>query len=209
MSRGVAGPQGCIQPIRCTVRFTKAWQTPLGLHRLKNFSRHSPTRRYSLFPCNFPGCTRGFPHKGDFLRHQREVHRIAEGSKRAALWYCPFSACRRNKEGFPRRWNFREHLRRVHADRFLSENSQDPASLSSPQVVQLSIEQSQHMSSSLEDSFASQQSANSYTSIHASISQLQSKKAELVDYFRTETMKLDSGIRTLENALQIITDGVR
>jgi hypothetical protein len=64
------------------------------------------------------------------------------------------------------------------------------------------------MSSSLEDSLASQQSTNSYTSIHASILQLQSKKAELVDYFRTETMKLDSGIRTLENALQIITDGV-
>jgi hypothetical protein len=76
-------------------------------------------------------------------------------------------------------------------------------------VAQLSIEQSQHISSSLEDSFTSQQSANNYTSIHASISQLQSKKAELVDYFRTETMKLDSGIQTLENALQIITDGVR
>jgi hypothetical protein len=76
-------------------------------------------------------------------------------------------------------------------------------------VVQLSIEQSQPMSSSLEDGFASQQSASSYTSIHASILQLQSKKAELVDYFRTETMKLDGGIQTLENALQIITDGVR
>jgi hypothetical protein len=65
------------------------------------------------------------------------------------------------------------------------------------------------MSSSLEDSSASQQSANSYTSIHTSILQLQSKKAELFDYFRTEMMQLDSGIRTLENALQIIADGVR
>jgi hypothetical protein len=180
----------------------------LGLHRLKNFNRHSPTRRHSPFPCDFPGCERGFPHRGDFLRHQREVHRIAEGSKHASIWYCPFSACKRNKEGFPRRWNCREHLRRVHADRFLNETSLDPVSLPSPQVVQLSTGQSHHMSSSLEDSLASQQSTNSYTSIHASILQLQSKKAELVDYFRTETMKLDSGIRTLENALQIITDGV-
>lgn len=54
----------------------------------------------------------------------------------------------------------------------------------------------------------SQQNINSYTSIHASIAQLKSKKAELDDYFRTEAIKLDSKIRTLESALQVIIGDV-
>jgi hypothetical protein len=171
------------------------------------FTRHSSTERHIPFRCSVAGCTRGFPNKGGFLRHLREVHRITEGSKHPAMWYCPVTACSRNKNSFPRQWNCRQHLKRAHHD-IADAHFANPASLPLSQAVQSSIEQPQRTPSSPTDSCDSQQSINGYASIQSSLLQLKSKKAEFEHYVRGETIKLDSKIRTLEDALQVIIEGV-
>lgn len=67
------------------------------------------------YKCTAPGCEKlqGFTYSGGLLRHQREVHKMHGGTKKAL--YCPEPNCKRNSgAGFTRKENLSEHIRRVH-----------------------------------------------------------------------------------------------
>ena len=67
------------------------------------------------YVCREPGCEkiRGFTYSGGLLRHEREVHRQHGGPK--APRFCPHKDCKRSTgQGFSRKENLNEHLRRVH-----------------------------------------------------------------------------------------------
>ena len=80
------------------------------MFRRKHMDKH--TRPYI---CREPGCEkiRGFTYSGGLLRHEREVHRQHGGPK--APRFCPYPNCKRSTgQGFSRKENLMEHLRRVH-----------------------------------------------------------------------------------------------
>ena len=67
------------------------------------------------YKCTAPGCEKllGFTYSGGLLRHEREVHKMHGGTK--APLYCPYTGCKRSAgDGFTRRENLSEHIRRVH-----------------------------------------------------------------------------------------------
>lgn len=67
------------------------------------------------YVCREPGCEkiRGFTYSGGLLRHEREVHRQHGGPR--APRFCPHQDCKRSTgQGFSRKENLNEHLRRVH-----------------------------------------------------------------------------------------------
>lgn len=67
------------------------------------------------YKCQEPGCEKlqGFTYSGGLLRHQREVHKMHGGTKKAL--YCPNVTCKRHTgSGFTRKENLSEHMRRVH-----------------------------------------------------------------------------------------------
>ena len=67
------------------------------------------------YKCTAPGCEKllGFTYSGGLLRHEREVHKMHGGTK--APLYCPYTGCKRSSgDGFTRRENLSEHIRRVH-----------------------------------------------------------------------------------------------
>ncbi|MCJ1374375.1 hypothetical protein MMC20_005607 [Loxospora ochrophaea] len=67
------------------------------------------------YVCQEPGCDKiqGFTYSGGLLRHQREVHKQHGGPK--TRYMCPFQDCKRSSgQGFSRKENLNEHLRRVH-----------------------------------------------------------------------------------------------
>ena len=71
------------------------------------------TRPYT---CEEEGCeSRGFTYSGGLHRHQREVHNQHGGPKARCM--CPYQDCKRSTgQGFSRRENLQEHIRRVHRD---------------------------------------------------------------------------------------------
>ncbi|KAK4945969.1 hypothetical protein LTR66_014335, partial [Elasticomyces elasticus] len=69
------------------------------------------------YKCNEPTCEQnpGFTYSGGLLRHMREVHKKGVGPSRRPL-FCPHANCIRSTgEGFTRRENLEEHLRRRHS----------------------------------------------------------------------------------------------
>ena len=67
------------------------------------------------YKCTAPGCEKllGFTYSGGLLRHEREVHKMHGGTK--APLFCPYAGCKRSSgDGFTRRENLSEHIRRVH-----------------------------------------------------------------------------------------------
>ncbi|KAF7713159.1 Zinc finger C2H2 type domain-containing protein [Penicillium ucsense] len=67
------------------------------------------------YKCFEPGCDKiqGFTYSGGLLRHQREVHKKNNDSKKPLM--CPYADCNRSTgNGFTRQENLREHLRRRH-----------------------------------------------------------------------------------------------
>lgn len=82
------------------------------------------------YKCNEPTCEQnpGFTYSGGLLRHMREVHKKGVGPTRRPL-YCPHANCIRSTgEGFTRRENLEEHLRRRHS--YTGHYSPPPQSLS-------------------------------------------------------------------------------
>lgn len=83
------------------------------------------------YKCNEPTCEQnpGFTYSGGLLRHMREVHKKGVGPTRKPL-YCPHANCIRSTgEGFTRRENLEEHLRRRHS--YTGHYSPPPQSISS------------------------------------------------------------------------------
>ncbi|KAF2809165.1 uncharacterized protein BDZ99DRAFT_521611 [Mytilinidion resinicola] len=67
------------------------------------------------YKCSVAGCEKlqGFTYSGGLLRHEREVHKMHGGTKKAL--FCPFPDCKRSSgQGFTRKENLAEHKRRVH-----------------------------------------------------------------------------------------------
>ncbi|KAK7562149.1 hypothetical protein IWX49DRAFT_76789 [Phyllosticta citricarpa] len=67
------------------------------------------------YVCRHKGCEKlqGFTYSGGLLRHEREVHKMHGGTKKAL--FCPHQDCKRSMgTGFTRKENLAEHIRRVH-----------------------------------------------------------------------------------------------
>jgi len=78
------------------------------------------------YKCSEPGCDKvqGFTYSGGLLRHQREVHKLNVPNKKA--FFCPYPNCNRYSgtgNGFTRKENLNEHIRRRH----IGESSGDAA----------------------------------------------------------------------------------
>ncbi|CEJ61906.1 hypothetical protein PMG11_10423 [Penicillium brasilianum] len=70
------------------------------------------------YKCYEPDCEKiqGFTYSGGLLRHQREVHKKNNETKKPMM--CPYVDCNRSTgKGFTRQENLREHLRRRHMHR--------------------------------------------------------------------------------------------
>ncbi|KAK5944568.1 hypothetical protein PMZ80_003850 [Knufia obscura] len=82
------------------------------------------------YKCSEPTCEQnpGFTYSGGLLRHMREVHKKGVGPARRPL-FCPHANCIRSTgEGFTRRENLEEHLRRRHS--YTGHYSPPPQSIS-------------------------------------------------------------------------------
>ncbi|KAF8852450.1 hypothetical protein BDZ45DRAFT_599950 [Acephala macrosclerotiorum] len=69
------------------------------------------------YTCKFPMCkTLRFSSTAALLRHDREAHAMLEYGNKPFL--CTYDGCERGVpgNGFPRHWNLRDHLKRVHND---------------------------------------------------------------------------------------------
>ncbi|KAK5018089.1 hypothetical protein LTR39_001181 [Cryomyces antarcticus] len=67
------------------------------------------------YKCTEQGCEKlqGFTYSGGLLRHEREVHKMHGGAKEPLM--CPYLDCKRSSgQGFTRKENLNEHIRRVH-----------------------------------------------------------------------------------------------
>ncbi|KAF2805584.1 uncharacterized protein BDZ99DRAFT_450218 [Mytilinidion resinicola] len=67
------------------------------------------------YKCTIAGCEKlqGYTYSGGLLRHEREVHKMYGGVKKSL--FCPFPDCKRSSgQGFTRKENLAEHIRRVH-----------------------------------------------------------------------------------------------
>lgn len=79
------------------------------------------------YKCNVKGCEKlqGFTYAGGLLRHEREVHKMHDGTKRTL--FCPFPDCKRNSgSGFSRKDNLAEHIRRIHPRTSMSADTHAP-----------------------------------------------------------------------------------
>ena len=90
------------------------------------------------YKCTEAGCEKlqGFTYSGGLLRHQREVHK-KNGTAKATL-FCPDVNCNRHTgQGFTRRENLNEHIRRRHVNQAGLVDQQSPtvATVSKAQTV--------------------------------------------------------------------------
>ena len=79
------------------------------------------------YKCTEAGCEKlqGFTYSGGLLRHQREVHK--KNSTAKATLFCPDVNCNRHTgQGFTRRENLNEHIRRRHVNQSGLEGQQSP-----------------------------------------------------------------------------------
>ncbi|GAB7340350.1 hypothetical protein MBLNU457_6796t2 [Dothideomycetes sp. NU457] len=70
------------------------------------------------FRCRHTSCTdTSFSSTACLLRHEREAHGLHGHGTKPNL--CPYPDCDRSRpeRGFPRAYNFRDHMKRVHKDR--------------------------------------------------------------------------------------------
>ncbi|KAL1638658.1 hypothetical protein SLS58_008689 [Diplodia intermedia] len=82
------------------------------------------------YVCRHKGCEKlqGFTYSGGLLRHEREVHKMHGGTKKAL--FCPHQDCKRSMgQGFTRKENLAEHIRRVHRRASNSEAASSPTAL--------------------------------------------------------------------------------
>ena len=107
---------------------------PAGPHKCLAFwrtgsTRHLLTARSKFvdshlkpFRCKHDSCENAkFSSTACLLRHEREAHGMhGHGDK---PYFCTYESCERSVSGngFPRQWNLRDHLRRVHNDTGLLE----------------------------------------------------------------------------------------
>jgi hypothetical protein len=78
----------------------------------KSVDSHLKPYRCKILQCK----TLQFASTGCLLRHEREAHAMhGHGEK---LFLCTYKDCDRGipGNGFPRHWNLRDHMRRVHND---------------------------------------------------------------------------------------------
>lgn len=62
------------------------------------------------YKCHVSGCkVKDFSNAGDLRRHCREVHT-------SPAFTCPIAACKRYREGFGRKDNLLQHLKRTHGE---------------------------------------------------------------------------------------------
>ena len=84
------------------------------------------------YQCNRDNCVSvRFSSTACLLRHEREAHALhGHGDK---PYLCEFQDCERaqSSKGFPRQWNLRDHMKRVH-NYVVSDKSQQRVGLPSP-----------------------------------------------------------------------------
>ena len=100
------------------------WTCPKHTNPLprKHTDKHTRPHR-----CKHPDCDKiqGFTYSGGLLRHQREVHNHHGGPK--VMRMCPFQDCKRSVgNGFSRKENLNEHIRRVHRNAAKPEEATSP-----------------------------------------------------------------------------------
>jgi hypothetical protein len=86
------------------------------------------------FVCTHSGCNSPqFSSNACLFRHQREAHGLHGHGENPHL--CHFPGCERAQErnGFPRKWNLKDHMKRVHG---WEESDDSPSSGSPPAVSQ-------------------------------------------------------------------------
>lgn len=79
------------------------------------------------YRCKVEGCQNArFSSTACLLRHEREAHAMHGHGEKPYL--CTYEGCERSQpgHGFPRQWNLRDHMRRVHNDNGTSAQAASP-----------------------------------------------------------------------------------
>lgn len=79
------------------------------------------------YRCKVEGCQNArFSSTACLLRHEREAHAMHGHGEKPYL--CTYEGCERSQpgHGFPRQWNLRDHMRRVHNDNGTSTQAASP-----------------------------------------------------------------------------------
>ncbi|KAK4443953.1 zinc finger protein GLI2 [Podospora aff. communis PSN243] len=85
------------------------------------------------YRCKVEGCQNArFSSTACLLRHEREAHAMHGHGEKPYL--CTYEGCERSQpgHGFPRQWNLRDHMRRVHNDNGTTSASSSSAQAASP-----------------------------------------------------------------------------
>ena len=67
-----------------------------------------------LYRCGVLDCGKGFATAHDLVRHQVSVHRMRSGGAR--MYRCFGAGCAKPEKDWPRKDNFRSHLKKAHPD---------------------------------------------------------------------------------------------
>lgn len=101
--------------------------TLLGSRKITfSFSKHMD-KHDRPYKCLIKGCQdlQGFTYSGGILRHEREVHKMHDSTKKS--FFCTFSECKRSSGvPFTRKENLAEHVRRVHPSKSISADMHGP-----------------------------------------------------------------------------------
>jgi hypothetical protein len=155
------------------------------------------------YVCREPGCEkiRGFTYSGGLLRHQREVHNQHGGPK--APRFCPHQDCKRSTgQGFSRKENLNEHLRRVHRGAGI-EDSTPPVPKSEPRpspTVQNIILPSQRV---ISDSPAAKKRRRGEDQESSDLTQIIVELRDENKRLKQELAKKDEVIKNMREVLQL------
>ncbi|KAL2260071.1 hypothetical protein VTK26DRAFT_6035 [Humicola hyalothermophila] len=83
--------------------------------RTKSELKKHEARHIKPYKCDAPGCSKaleGFSTKNDLDRHKRCVHEVRRSDE--TVYRCDIDRCKHEPKDWPRRDNFKQHLRRKH-----------------------------------------------------------------------------------------------
>ncbi|TVY71379.1 Sex-determining transformer protein [Lachnellula suecica] len=142
------------------------------------------------YRCTSPNCkVRDFSNSGDLKRHQRTVHSNQK-------LFCPVVTCKRHTQGFGRKDNWMEHLKRVHTMNSYSapnpENTTEQAAIDEDSVMG-----SEHEVSSAEEMETSSSVPIEKASLEGKLQELEMMKERAI-------AKFDGDIAALKRVLSLM-----
>ena len=148
------------------------------------------------YKCLIRNCkVRDFSNSGDLRRHQRAVH----GQQKL---FCPVVTCKRHTNGFGRKDNWMEHLKRVHS--MDSSNGLNPAGTSGRDEKDAQTEMDEDSVVGSEHDYSSVEEMETSSSVPLEKASLMGKLQELEMMKERAVAKFDGDIAALKRILSLM-----